>query len=122
MTASTTARPVLVVGDLVLDEESREASRNGTEIRLTGTEFALLRLLMRHPNRVLSKSQILDQVWPHAFTHRGNVVELYISYLRKKIDANRPPMIHTRRGAGYLLRPAPLGSTLLGSKKTSCTP
>jgi two-component system OmpR family response regulator len=70
------------------------------------TEFELLRYLMRNPRRVLSKAQILDRVWSYDFGGRANVVELYISYLRRKIDAGRPPMIHTRRGAGYLIKPA----------------
>ncbi|MGB4271394.1 MAG: response regulator transcription factor [Propionicimonas sp.] len=96
----------LVVGDLVLDEDSHEVTRGGDEIQLTATEFELLRFLMRNPRRVLSKAQILDRVWNYDFGGQANVVELYISYLRKKIDANRPPMIHTMRGAGYVLKPA----------------
>ena len=96
----------LVVGDLTLDEDSREVSRGGISIQLTATEFELLRYLMRNPRRVLSKAQILDRVWNYDFGGQANVVELYISYLRKKIDANRSPMIHTMRGAGYVLRPA----------------
>ena len=70
------------------------------------TEFALLELLMNNPRRVLSKAQILDRVWNYDFGGQANVVELYISYLRKKIDAGRAPMIHTMRGAGYVLKPA----------------
>jgi two-component system OmpR family response regulator len=96
----------LVVGDLVLDEESHEVTRGGVDIQLTATEFELLRYLMRNPRRVLSKAQILDRVWNYDFGGQANVVELYISYLRKKIDADRTPMIHTMRGAGYVLRPA----------------
>jgi two-component system OmpR family response regulator len=96
----------LVVGDLTMDEDSREVRRGGVEISLTATEFELLRFLMRNPRRVLSKAQILDRVWNYDFGGQVNVVELYISYLRKKIDAGRPPMIHTMRGAGYVLRPA----------------
>lgn len=96
----------LVVGDLILDEDSHEVSRGGTLIGLTATEFELLRYLMRNPRRVLSKAQILDRVWNYDFGGQANVVELYISYLRKKIDAGRPPMIHTMRGAGYVLKPA----------------
>ncbi|MER7112135.1 response regulator transcription factor [Streptomyces sp. NPDC000229] len=96
---------LLVVGDLVLDEDSHEVSRGGHGIHLTATEFELLRFLMRNPRRVLSKAQILDRVWSYDFGGQANVVELYISYLRRKIDAGRPPMIHTRRGAGYLLKP-----------------
>ena len=97
---------VLVVGDLTLDEDSHEVHRAGTEIALTATEFELLRFLMRNPRRVLSKAQILDRVWSYDFGGQANVVELYISYLRRKIDAGREPMIHTRRGAGYLIKPA----------------
>jgi two-component system OmpR family response regulator len=107
-TGATTQRPgsQLVVGDLVLDEDSHEVTRAGEEIQLTATEFELLRYLMRNPRRVLSKPQILDRVWNYDFGGQANVVELYISYLRKKIDANRPPMIHTLRGSGYVLKPA----------------
>jgi two-component system OmpR family response regulator len=96
----------LVVGDLVLDEDSREVRRADEPIALTATEFELLRYLMRNPRRVLSKAQILDRVWNYDFGGQANVVELYISYLRKKVDAGRPPMIHTMRGAGYVLKPA----------------
>ncbi|MCQ4084488.1 response regulator transcription factor [Streptomyces sp. RB6PN25] len=96
----------LVVGDLVLDEDSHEVCRAGQSIHLTATEFELLRYLMRNPRRVLSKAQILDRVWSYDFGGQANVVELYISYLRRKIDAGRAPMIHTRRGAGYLIKPA----------------
>ncbi len=97
---------VLSVGDLTLDEDSHEVFRAGHEITLTATEFELLRFLMRNPKRVLSKAQILDRVWNYDFGGQANVVELYISYLRKKIDAGREPMIHTMRGAGYVLKPA----------------
>ncbi|SDR88520.1 two-component system, OmpR family, response regulator [Nocardioides scoriae] len=95
----------LTVGDLVLDEDSHEVSRGGEQVALTATEFELLRFLMRNPRRVLSKAQILDRVWNYDFGGQANVVELYISYLRKKIDAGRAPMIHTMRGAGYVLKP-----------------
>ena len=96
----------LVVGDLVMDEDSHEVRRGGEEIKLTATEFELLRYLMRNPKRVLSKTQILDRVWRYDFGGQANVVEIYICYLRKKIDAGRTPMIHTLRGAGYVLKPA----------------
>jgi two-component system OmpR family response regulator len=109
--AGTTAQAehgnLLVVGDLTLDEDSHEVHRAGDEVALTATEFELLRFLMRNPRRVLSKAQILDRVWHYDFGGQANVVELYISYLRKKIDAGRAPMIHTMRGAGYVLKPAP---------------
>jgi two-component system OmpR family response regulator len=95
----------LTVGDLTLDEDSHEVYRGGDEIHLTATEFELLRFLMRNPRRVLSKPQILDRVWNYDFGGQANVVELYISYLRKKVDAGRPAMIHTMRGAGYVLKP-----------------
>ncbi|MGW4123489.1 response regulator transcription factor [Nocardia sp. NPDC004711] len=96
----------LVVGDLTLDEDSHEVTRDGVDIALTSTEFELLRLFMRNPRRVLSKAQILDRVWSYDFGGRSNIVELYVSYLRKKIDSGRAPMIHTLRGAGYVLKPA----------------
>ena len=98
--------PVLRVGDLTLNEDSYEVERAGVPIELTTTEFELLRYLMRNPRRVLSKAQILDRVWSYDFTGKSSVVELYISYLRKKIDADKPAMIHTVRGAGYMLKPA----------------
>ena len=104
-TATVRSESTLVVGDLVLDEDSHDVSRGGDSIHLTATEFELLRFLMRNPRRVLSKAQILDRVWNYDFGGQANVVELYISYLRKKIDAGRSPMIHTRRGAGYLIKP-----------------
>ncbi len=97
----------IVVGDLVLDEDSHEVTRAGEPITLTSTEFELLRFLMRNAKRVLSKAQILDRVWSYDFGGRSNIVELYISYLRKKIDNGREPMIHTLRGVGYVLKPTP---------------
>lgn len=95
----------LTVGDLTMDEEAREVRRGGIVIDLSRTEFELLRFLMRNPRRVLSKDQILDRVWAYDFGGRAHIVELYISYLRKKIDAGRTPMIHTVRGVGYVLKP-----------------
>ncbi|GAA2179770.1 response regulator transcription factor [Brooklawnia cerclae] len=103
--ASRKPDALLVVGDLTLDEDSHEVTRSGEPVHLTATEFELLRYLMRNPRRVLSKAQILDRVWNYDFGGQANVVELYISYLRKKIDAGRKPMIHTMRGAGYVLKP-----------------
>jgi len=100
------ADSTLTVGDLSLDEDSHEVRRGGDLVELTATEFELLRYLMRNPKRVLSKAQILDRVWNYDFGGQANIVELYISYLRKKIDAGRAPMIHTVRGAGYVLKPA----------------
>jgi two-component system, OmpR family, response regulator len=96
----------LTVADLTMDEEAREVRRGGELIELTATEFELLRFLMRNPRRVLSKAQILDRVWNYDFGGQAHVVELYISYLRKKIDAGREPLIHTVRGVGYVLKPS----------------
>lgn len=96
----------LEIGDLTLDEESFEVHRAGVLVELTATEFELLRFLMRNPRRVLSRAQILDRVWSYDFGGRSSVVEIYISYLRKKIDSLGPPMIHTVRGFGYVLKPA----------------
>jgi two-component system OmpR family response regulator len=106
LAAAARDEAVLTVGDLSMDEDSHEVRRAGDLVTLTATEFELLRFLMRNPRRVLSKAQILDRVWNYDFGGQANVVELYISYLRKKIDAGRPPMIHTLRGAGYVLKPA----------------
>lgn len=96
----------LQVGDLSMDEDAREVQRADVAIDLTGTEFELLRYLMQNPRRVLSKEQILDNVWEYDFGGNSHVVELYISYLRKKIDVGRLPMIHTVRGFGYVLKPS----------------
>lgn len=98
--------PKLVVGDLSLDEEAYEVDRGGTPVELSSREFDLLRYLMRNPRRVHTKLQILDQVWAYDYGGRPTVVDLYISYLRRKIDTLGPPMIHTVRGVGYILKPA----------------
>jgi two-component system, OmpR family, response regulator TrcR len=95
----------LKVGDLTLDGASHEVARAGKPISVTSTEFELLRFLMRNPGRALTRSEILDRVWNYDFAGRTSIVDLYISYLRKKIDAGREPMIHTVRGVGYMLRP-----------------
>src|SRR5690606_11702440 len=98
--------PVLRLGDLTLNEDSYEVERSGDQIELTTTEFELLRYMLRNPRRVLSKAQILDRVWSYDFSGKPSVVELYISYLRKKLDTGRPAMIHTVRGAGYMIKAA----------------
>jgi len=95
----------LRVGDLVLNEDSYEVHRAGVPIELTSTEFELLRYLMRNPKRVLSKANILDRVWDYDFGGKASIVEIYISYLRKKIDILGPPLIHTVRGVGYIIKP-----------------
>ena len=101
---SEASDPILQVGDLVLNEESYEVRRGDRPIELTATEFELLRCLMRNPRRVMSRMQILDRVWSYDFGGQANVVELYISYLRKKIDAGHEPMIRTVRGVGYMIK------------------
>jgi len=90
--------------DLVLDDESHEVWRAGDLIELTATEFNLLRYLMLNARRVVSKSEILDAVWDFGFEGDPNIVETYISYLRKKIDIYDPPLVHTVRRVGYCLR------------------
>lgn len=98
---------VLRVGDLELDERSHAVTRAGRQIELTAREFEVLLLFMRNPRAVLSKAQVLDRVWDYDFGGNGNIVELYVSYLRKKIDApfpDLPNLFHTKRGAGYILR------------------
>jgi two-component system OmpR family response regulator len=96
----------LAVSDLRLDEESHEVYRGTTPVELTPTEFKLLHYLMLNSGRVVSKSQILDRVWNYDFDGNANVVEIYISYLRKKVDSLGPRLIHTIRGVGYCLRPS----------------
>ena len=95
---------LLRVADLELDEDSHEVRRGGKVIEVSPTEFKLLRYLMLNPGRVLSKSQILDHVWDYDFRGEMNIVESYISYLRRKIDVVGEPLIHTKRGVGYVLR------------------
>jgi two-component system OmpR family response regulator len=92
--------------DLELDDDTREVFRAGQPIRLTATEFNLLRFFMLNPRHVLSKSQILDHVWHYDFGGDPNVVETFVSYLRKKLDRHGPPLIHTIRLVGYTLREA----------------
>jgi two-component system, OmpR family, response regulator len=96
---------VLQVGDLTLDEDTREVRRGDRLAELTPTEYELLRYLMRRSPSVLTKAQILDHVWEYDFGGRSNVVELVISHLRRKIDADAAePLIHTVRGVGYVVR------------------
>lgn len=94
----------LRVGDLVLNPRTHDVCRAGTSIQLTATEFSLLQYLMENPGTVLSKTQILDHVWNYDFGGSANVVEIYISYLRKKIDTLGKPLIKTLRGVGYSIR------------------
>ncbi|HEY2603593.1 MAG TPA: response regulator transcription factor [Thermoleophilaceae bacterium] len=90
--------------DLELDDDTREVTRAGKHIDLTDTEYRLLRYLMSNPRRVLTRAQLLDHVWSYDFGGDARVLETYISYLRKKVDGNGAPLIHTVRGVGYSLR------------------
>jgi two-component system OmpR family response regulator len=94
----------LTFADLELDEDTREVVRGGRLIDLTATEYRLLRYLMLNPRRVLTRAQLLDHVWNYDFGGDGRVLETYISYLRKKLDAHGPPLIRTVRGMGYALQ------------------
>ena len=97
--------PVLQVADLTLDPARRLASRGGEKIDLTSKEFALLAYFMRNPGRVLTRTMISEHVWDYDFDTMTNVIDVYVNYLRKKIDAGREPkLIHTVRGAGYVLK------------------
>ncbi len=98
------SRSRLRFADLELDEDTLEVSRAGRPIELTATEFRLLRYLMLNPRRVLTRAQLLDHVWSYDFGGDARVLETYISYLRKKIDAGATPLLHTVRGVGYALR------------------
>ena len=102
-TTPDTPGEVLRYHDLTLDEGRHEVSRGGRRIELTATEFNLLRYFMLNPRRVLSKGQILQNVWRYDFGGNANVVETYVSYLRKKLDATGPPLLKTVRQAGYML-------------------
>ena len=96
---------VLRVADLTLDELTREVHRAGQLVDLTPTEFDLLRFLMQNARTVVSKAQILDRVWHYDFAGRSNIVEQYVGYLRRKVDTDHEPLLHTVRGVGYVLRP-----------------
>lgn len=104
--SETAVESALVVGDLRLDEDSHEVHRGDVNIELSPTEFKLLRYLMLNSGRVVSKTQILDHVWDYDWSGEVGIVESYISYLRRKIDVVGEPMIHTKRGIGYVLRAA----------------
>ena len=101
---ASTASPRLAFADIELDEETHEVWKNGELVALSPTEFKLLRYFMQNNGRVLSKAQILDHVWNYDFGGDANVVESYVSYLRRKIDTTEPKLLHTLRGVGYTLR------------------
>jgi two-component system OmpR family response regulator len=95
----------LVFEDIELDEDAHEVTRAGRVVDLTATEYRLLRYLMLNPRRVLTRAQLLEHVWDYDFGGDARVLETYVSYLRKKLDAHGPPLILTVRGVGYALRP-----------------
>jgi len=97
----SSAMPILQVEDLTLDPSTRQATRGGKNIDLSATEYSLLEYLMRHPGRVLTRSVILEHVWDYDFGGTDNVLDVYIMYLRKKIDKRNTPLIHTVRGVGF---------------------
>jgi two-component system OmpR family response regulator len=94
----------LTVGDLALDPDSRQVTRDGRPVRLSPTEFRLLHHLMRHAGHVVPKAQILEQVWRYDFGGDPSIVDTYISYLRRKVDTGEPRLIQTVHGVGYVLR------------------
>lgn len=98
------SRNILTFADLEMDEDLREVRRADQPIELTATEYRLLRYLLINARRVLTRAQILDHVWSYDFGGEAGILETYISYLRKKVDAIDPPLIHTVRGMGYVLR------------------
>jgi two-component system OmpR family response regulator len=102
--ATTPSNARLVFGDIELDDDTHEVFKAGQSVTLSPTEFKLLRYFLQNPTRVLSKAQILDHVWNYDFGGDANVVESYISYLRRKIDTTEPRLLHTIRSVGYVLR------------------
>jgi len=100
----TESHTVLTFADMEMDEDLREVRRGGELIELTATEYRLLRYLLINARRVLTRAQILDHVWKYDFGGDAGILETYISYLRKKVDRKEPPLIHTVRGMGYVLR------------------
>jgi two-component system OmpR family response regulator len=102
--AAAAASERLSFGDIELDEDAHEVLKAGEPVNLSPTEFKLLRYFLLNPNRVLSKAQILDHVWHYDFNGDANVVESYVSYLRRKVDTTEPRLLHTVRGVGYALR------------------
>jgi len=102
--ASEVGTSRLAFADLELDEDTHEVWKDGRLVSLSPTEFKLLRYFMQNPGRVLSKAQILDHVWHYDFNGEANVVESYVSYLRRKLDTTEPRLLHTLRGVGYVLR------------------
>jgi len=97
---------LLTFADVELDDDAHEVTRGGALVELTPTEYRLLRYLMLNPRRVLSRAQLLEHVWDYDFGGDARVLETYVSYLRRKLDEHGPPLVHTVRGVGYVLRAA----------------
>jgi two-component system OmpR family response regulator len=104
VSTSPVAATHLSFADIELDEDTHEVWKNGSLVPLSPTEFKLLRYFMQNTGRVLSKAQILDHVWNYDFGGDANVVESYVSYLRRKVDTTEPRLLHTLRGVGYVMR------------------
>ena len=104
VSTSPAAAKHLSFADIELDEDTHEVWKDGALVQLSPTEFKLLRYFMQNTGRVLSKAQILDHVWNYDFGGDANVVESYVSYLRRKIDTTEPRLLHTLRGVGYVMR------------------
>jgi two-component system OmpR family response regulator len=102
--AAEASSSVLTFADVELDDDAHEVTRAGEPIELTPTEYRLLRYLMLNPRRVLSRAQLLEHVWDYDFGGDARVLETYVSYLRRKLDEHGPPLIHTVRGVGYVMR------------------
>jgi two-component system, OmpR family, response regulator len=103
-TASADGGRPLRFADLEMDDDAHEVRRGGVRVNLTATEYGLLRLFLENPRRVLTRAQILDRVWRYDFDGNGNVVDLYVGYVRRKLAPLGPPLIQTVRGVGYILR------------------
>ncbi len=102
--ATVRASAKLAFADIELDDDTHQVWKDGVEVALSPTEFKLLRFFLENAGRVLSKAQILDHVWNYDFGGDANVVESYVSYLRRKVDTSEPRVLHTLRGVGYVLR------------------
>jgi two-component system OmpR family response regulator len=102
--ATDATSSVLTFADVELDDDAHEVTRAGALVELTPTEYRLLRYLMLNPRRVLSRAQLLEHVWDYDFGGDARVLETYVSYLRRKLDEHGPPLLHTVRGVGYVLR------------------
>jgi DNA-binding response OmpR family regulator len=110
----------LQLGDLVLNLINRRAARAGNEVQLTNKEFALLEFFMRHPDEILSREVLSEKVWEETFDTLTNVIDVYINYLRNKIDRHyEPKLIHTVRGVGYMLKTPTTASRMVAESKAS---